>query len=471
MTSVLTGVLFLSFLSCTSETWKSRKPNIIYIMADDMGYNDLGCYGSPHIQTPNIDRMAAEGIRFTQHYAGNSVCAPSRSALMTGQHTGHTPVRGNRQWEPYGQFPLPEKTTTVASLLKNAGYKTALIGKWGLGVEGTSGDPHNQGFDSYFGYLCQVLAHNHAPEYLIDNGDKVFLGNNVVWTDTAHWTRGLGSFSTEIKQFSQELFTKRALSFIEENRNSPFFLYLSVVIPHDNGEAPEGKRYSDIPSFEPYEDKDWTESEKGYAAMITYLDNDVGKILNKIKDLGLDENTLVIFTSDNGGDSPDSFHAESNQPFRGHKRDLYEGGIRVPFIARWPEKIKPHNETDHISAFWDFMPTVCDLADIETPEISDGISYLPTLLGETQKKHNYLYFEFHEQGGKQAVRKGDWKLVTNNILTSGKKTTELYNLSTDIHEDRNIAKEHPKVLKELSAIMQKSRTESVEFPFIENVNQ
>ncbi|MGC9355419.1 MAG: sulfatase-like hydrolase/transferase, partial [Mariniphaga sp.] len=291
MTSVLTGVLFLSFLSCTSETWKSRKPNIIYIMADDMGYNDLGCYGSPHIQTPNIDRMAAEGIRFTQHYAGNSVCAPSRSALMTGQNTGHTPVRGNRQWEPYGQFPLPEKTTTVASLLKNAGYKTALIGKWGLGVEGTSGDPHNQGFDSYFGYLCQVLAHNHAPEYLIDNGDKVFLGNNVVWTDTAHWTRGLGSFSTEIKQFSQELFTKRALSFIEENRNSPFFLYLSVVIPHDNGEAPEGKRYSDIPSFEPYEDKDWTESEKGYAAMITYLDNDVGKILNKIKDLGLDENT------------------------------------------------------------------------------------------------------------------------------------------------------------------------------------
>lgn len=259
------GLIPMVGLASCNEAKRGReaanaKPNIIYIMADDMGYNDLGCYGAPRIKTPNIDRMAAEGIRFTHHYAGTSVCAPSRSVLMTGQHSGHTPVRGNLQWEPYGQFPLPENTVTVASLLKGAGYKTTLIGKWGMGVEGTSGDPLRQGFDSYYGYLCQVLAHNHAPEYLMDNGEKVYLGNQVTWTDSSHWTQGLGSYTTEIKQFSQELFTDRALKFIEENSDDPFFMYLSVVVPHDNGEAPEGKRYSGIPSFAPYEDTNWTES-------------------------------------------------------------------------------------------------------------------------------------------------------------------------------------------------------------------
>lgn len=442
------------------------KPNIIYIMADDLGYNDLGCYGAPRIQTPNIDRMAAEGIRFTQHYAGTSVCAPSRSVLMTGQHTGHTPVRGNMQWEPYGQLPLPENTITVASLLQDAGYATSLIGKWGLGVEGTTGDPLKQGFDSYYGHLSQVLAHNHAPEFLMDNGEKVYLDNKVEWTDTSHWTKGLGSYPVEINQFSQELFTNRALNFIEKNQDNPFFLYFSVIIPHDNGEAPPGKRYSDIPSFEPYQDKNWTESEKGYAAMITYLDNDVGKILDKLKDLGLDENTLVIFTSDNGGDSPGSFYKESNQPFRGHKRDLYEGGIRVPFVARWPGKIQPGTITGHASAFWDFMPTVCDLAGIETPDITDGISYLTALLGQPQEKHDHLYFEFHEQGGKQAVIKDNWKLIRLDVKKPEKTRLELYNLKNDISEQNNLAEKTPEKVSELLPLFEQNHTKNPWFQLI-----
>jgi arylsulfatase A len=463
-------ISIIVLMSCQSEKKVSdaenENPNIIYILADDMGYNDLGCYGAPRIQTPNIDRMAAEGIRFTQHYAGTSVCAPSRSVLMTGQHTGHTPVRGNMQWKPYGQLPLPENTVTVASLLQDAGYATTLIGKWGLGVEGTSGDPLKQGFDSYYGYLCQVLAHNHAPGFLMDSGEKVYLDNKVVWTDTSHWTKGLGSYPVEINQFSQELFTERALDFIEENRDNPFFLYFPVVIPHDNGEAPPGKRYSDIPSFEPYADKDWTESEKGYAAMITYLDNDVGKILDKLKELELDENTIVMFTSDNGGDSPGSFYTESNYPFRGQKRDLYEGGIRVPFVARWPGKIEPGTETGHASAFWDFMPTVCDLAGIETPEISDGISYLPTLLGEMQQKHDHLYFEFHEQGGKQAVIRDNWKLIRLNVKNPEKTRLELYNLENDLEEQNNLADGLPEKVAELFPLFEENHTENPYFKLL-----
>ncbi|MCW1735461.1 arylsulfatase [Anaerorudis cellulosivorans] len=465
-TAVITGVTFLSVSSCNEKQEKTRLPNIIYIMADDLGYNDLGCYGAPRIQTPNIDRMAADGICFTQHYAGTSVCAPSRSSLMTGQHTGNPHVSGNMQWEPYGKFPLPENTTTVAFLLKETGYKTTLIGKWGLGVEGTSGDPLKQGFDSYYGYLCQVLAHNHAPEYLMENGEKVYLDNKVVWTDTSHWTKGLGSYSIEINQFSQELFTKRALKFIEENRNDPFFLYFSVIIPHDNGEAPEGKRYSDIPSFEPYDDKDWTESEKGYAAMITYLDKDVEIILDKLKELGIDENTLVIFTSDNGGDSPGSFYTESNQPFRGHKRDLYEGGIRVPFIARGTGKIEPGTQTGHVSAFWDFMPTVCELAGIEIPDITDGISYLPAMLGQPQQKHDHLYFEFHEQGGKQAVIKENWELIRFDVKNPEKTRVELYNLEIDIGEQNNLTEQMPEKVAELLPLFSQDHTESPWFTFI-----
>ena len=459
---VLVIILFIG-TACSKSVDKKKQPNIIFILADDMGYSDLGCYGSELIQTPNIDRLASEGMKFTHHYAGNSVCAPSRCSLMTGLHTGHCQVRGNIQWKPYGQIQLKEETNTVATLLKNAGYKTAIIGKWGLGVEGTSGDPLKQGFDYSYGYLCQVLAHNHCPEYLIENGKKVYLDNEVIYTDKSHWTEGLGSYPVKRKQFSQDLFTEKTIDFIERNQEDPFFIYLSVIIPHDNGEALEGKRYSDIPSFKPYENKDWTESEKGYAAMITHLDKDVGTIISKLKELGLDNNTLVIFTSDNGGDSPDKFYSLSNLPFRGHKRDLYEGGIREPMIAWWPSSIHPGTTSNHVSAFWDFMPTVCDLAGIEAPSNIDGISYLPELLGKQQPKHETLYFEFHEQGGKQAIIEGDWKCLRLNTKTPANMVVELYNIANDKAEENNLADVYPDKVKHLIALMEEQRTQNEYF--------
>jgi len=453
----------LSFSVFPQVNAQEKRPNIIYIMADDMGYGDLGCYGSKRIKTPNLDRLAAEGIRFTNHYAGTSVCAPSRCSLMTGLTTGHCQIRGNIQYEPYGQFPLKENTVTVATKMKEAGYQTALIGKWGLGVEGTTGDPLKQGFDYYYGYLCQVLAHNHCPEFLMENGQKIWLTNKVIHTDPKDWTKGLASYPIKHNEFSQDLFTKKAIAFIEKNKTNPFFLYLPVIIPHDNGEAPNGKRYSDIPSFFPYDNEAWTESDKGYAAMVTYLDNEVGKIMDKLKQLGLDENTLVIFTSDNGGDSPDGFYNESNLPFRGHKRDLYEGGIREPFIARWPGTIAPGRESNHESAFWDFMPTVCELVGVTAPEGIDGISYLPELLGKPQQKHESFYFEFHELGGKQAVIKGDWKCIRLNVKIPAKTTVELYNLKEDPGEQKNLSALYPQKVNDLILLMQKSRSENSNF--------
>lgn len=460
------GVTALMLGSCNNQQKNNNQPNIIYIMADDMGYADLGCYGSKRIQTPNIDKLASEGVKFLNHYAGTSVCAPSRCSLMTGLTTGHCQIRGNIQWKPYGQMPLKENTVTVASVLKNAGYKTALIGKWGLGVEGTSGDPLKQGFDYYFGYLCQVLAHNHCPGFLMENDKKVYLGNKVIHMDTTHWTKGLGSYPIERIDFSQKLFTQKALEFIESNKEDPFFLYLPVVIPHANDEAPEGKRYSDIPSFEPYTNENWTESEKGYAAMITYLDTEVGKIMEKLKTLGLEENTLIIFTSDNGGDSPDGFRTESNAPFRGIKRDLYEGGIREPFIARWTGKIQAGRISNHVSAFWDFLPTACELSGTQIPKTTDGISYLPELLGKPQKKHESLYFEFHERGGKQAIIQDNWKIIRLNVKTPDKATVELYNLLDDPTEQINLALQRPQKVNELMELMQNSRSENPYFKFM-----
>ena len=335
-------------------------------------------------------------------------------------------------------------------------------------MEGTSGDPLNQGFDYSYGYLCQVLAHNHCPEYLMENGEKVFLENEVVYMDKSHWTEGLGSYPVVKKQFSQDLFTEKSLEFIEENKANPFFLYLSVVIPHDNGEASEGKRYSDIPSFKPYENTDWTESTKGYAAMITHSDKHVGKIIPKLKELGIDDNTLVIFTSDNGGDSPDRFYNLSNLPFRGHKRDLYEGGIREPMIAWWPGKIKTGGVSDHVSAFWDFLPTACDVAGIQSPENIDGISFLSELLGENQKQHESMYFEFHEQGGKQAIIEGDWKCVRLNTKTPENIKTELYNIAEDVAEANNLADVYPEKVNHLISLMDENRTENKYFNLFKN---
>ena len=457
----------VSVTACTPQTEEPQKPNIIFIMTDDQGYNDLGSYGAALIKTPVLDQMAEEGMRFTQHYAGTSVCAPSRSVLMTGQHTGRTPVRGNRQVQPSGQMPLPANTVTLATLLKEAGYTNALIGKWGLGVEGTEGEPNNHGFDYYFGYLDQVLAHNHYPEYLLRNGEKVMLDNVVQYLPEDHWSEGLGSYPIEMNEYSQDHFTREALQFVEENRDNPFFLYYPVIIPHDNGEALPGKRYSEVPSFGIYADSTWTEEEKGYAAMITHLDGEIGKLFDKLTELGLEENTIIFFTSDNGGDSPGRFLDISNYPFRGRKRDLYEGGIRVPLIVRWPGNIEPGTVTDHISAFWDYMPTFCELAGITVPDFTDGISMLPTLLGkeDQQQEHEYLYWEFHEWDKKQAVRKGNWKAVRNNVAQNPFGPIELYNLETDPGETTDLSSDYPEITKELTLMMDSTREEDPNWVF------
>ena len=449
------------------DTISKGKPNIIFIMADDMGYGDLGCYGQEIIQTPSIDKMASEGMKFTQHYAGSPVCAPSRAVLMTGLHPGHAFVRGNKQAEPYGQVALPDQEVTVAEMMKKAGYATALFGKWGLGVEKTEGEPTNQGFDHYLGYLDQVLAHNYYPEYLHRNGERVYLNNEVKYLDSTQWHKGLGSYSTKQVDYTHDIFTREALRYIEENKDTSFFLYLPYTIPHNNGEAPLGER-QEVPDFGIYADKDWDQESKGYAAMISRLDGDVGKIMEKLNSLGIAENTLIIFTSDNGPMRADQHtftkRFNSNGPLKGFKRDLYEGGVRIPMIAWWPGTIASNTTSDHISAFWDFLPAACDVAGIAPPADVDGISYLPELTGKDQKEHEYLYWEFPENGYQVAVRKGKWKAIKRNMQENPDASIELYNLSEDLGEENNIADQHPEIIEEMKAIMEKARTPSEHFP-------
>ncbi len=455
------------FTRCQAPQGAEQKPNIIFIMADDLGYGDLESFGQKVINTPQLNKLATEGIRFTQHYAGNTVCAPSRCSLMTGFHMGHAEVRGNKQAKPSGQMPLSESAVTVAILLKQAGYKTAMIGKWGLGVEGTTGEPTRQGFDYYYGYLDQVLAHNYYPEYLIRNGKKEMLRNEVKYLSKHDWHGGLGSYSTKKVDYSNDLFTEDALRFIGENKDQPFFLYLPYTIPHENGEAPEGERM-EVPDYGIYKDLPWEPDRKGYAAMISRLDEAVGSILQKLKDSGIDENTLVIFTSDNGPEMNFTFlkQFDSNGIFRGGKRDLYEGGIRVPFIARWPGKIPPGTVSEHISAFWDFLPTACEVAGVPIPEGIDGISCLRALTGqEGQAEHDYLYWEFYEKQGAKAVRKGEWKAVKNNLYEDPESPVELYDLETDPGESTNLAEQYPEIVAEMDSIMLVAGSPSEVFSF------
>ncbi len=463
-------VLVIGLLTgCSSAGHADQKPNIIFIMADDLGYADLGCFGQEIINTPNLDQMAAEGIMFTQHYAGNTVCAPSRCSLMTGLHMGHAEVRGNKQAEPQpsGQQPLLAEAVTVAKLLKDAGYKTAMIGKWGLGNAGSSGEPSKQGFDYYYGYLDQVLAHNYYPEFLIRNGQKEILRNEVKYLSKEIWHKGLGSYSTKKVDYSHDLFTQDALRFIDENIENPFFLYLPYTIPHDNGEAEVGERM-EVPDFGIYSDMDWGSDQKGYAAMISRMDRDIGAILQKLKDEGIDENTLVIFTSDNGPEMNYSFavNFDSNGEFRGGKRDLYEGGIREPFIARWPGRVLPGTVSDHISAFWDFLPTACEIAGVTVPGNVDGISYLPALTGKNnQPEHEYLYWEYYGKGGKKAIRKGPWKAVVNDLYNDPDSPVELYDLESDPGEKRNLADQYPEIVSELDSVMQVASSPSSVYSF------
>ena len=452
----------------------AQKPNIIYILADDLGYGDLGCLGQKHFPTPNIDRMASEGMLFTRHYAGCTVCAPSRSSLMTGQTSGHTPIRGNKEWKPEGQWPMPAETFTVAEMLKEAGYVTGGFGKWGLGYPGSEGDANMQGFDEFFGYNCQRLAHNYYPSHLWDNQQKIMLEGNS---------------GDSFGEYAPELIHQRALQFIEKNNpgvsGKPFFLFYPTTIPHAELLLPDKYMDKFRGKFLPEKEHNGAkpgdenfrigaygaqpEAHAAFAAMVTLLDQQVGEVLEKLKALGLDKNTVVFFSSDNGphqegGADPDYF--DSNGPFKGYKRDLYEGGIREPMVAWWPEKIKAGSKTELISAFWDVMPTLAELAGIKTPEKIDGISFLPTLLGkEEQQKHDYLYWEFHELGGRKALMKGDWKLVKYNILNPEKTTTELYNISTDPGEENNLATSNPELVKELNELMDSARTESDIFTF------
>jgi arylsulfatase A len=444
-----------------------EQPNIIYIMADDMGYGDAGCYGQEIIQTPNIDQLAAGGMLFTQHYAGNTVCAPSRCALMTGFHMGHAEIRANKQAIPSGSSPISDATVTVAELLKGAGYKTGMIGKWGLGSDFNSGDPLKQGFDFYYGYLDQILAHNYFPEFLLRNGEREYLDNEVKYLDSTQWHKGLGSFSTKKSTYSHDLMAGEALDFIKANRENPFFLYLPFTIPHDNGEETMGER-QEVPDHGIYEKEEWNKERKGYAAMITRMDKDIGRIMELLKELELDDNTIVFFTSDNGPvparDYTDFFN--SNGIYRGGKRHLYEGGIRVPLVVSWKGKIEPGSRSDHMSAFWDFLPTACELAQIDIPEGVDGISFLPALMKEEQSAHESLYWEFRDQGGAQAIRKGDWKLVRNKVISQPPGTIELFNLKDDPGEERELAADRPEVVKVLLEMIEDNRTESALFPLL-----
>jgi len=464
-------VILAGFSSCNSskDATKSIQPNIIYILADDLGYGDVGFNGQSKFQTPNIDKLAANGMVFTQHYSGSTVCAPSRSALLTGQHTGHTAIRGNKEVRPEGQYPLPDSTYTMAEMLQEAGYKTGVFGKWGLGFPGSEGDPNKQGFNEFYGYNCQRLAHHYYPYHLWHNQKKVILDGNK---------------GAEQNDYAAELIHDKAMQFIETNKGDAFFMYYASPIPHaellmpqENIDAFKGKflpekHYKGTDEGENYRQGPYgsqKDCHATFAAMVTLLDQQVGEIVNKLNALGIADNTIIIFTSDNGphqegGADPDYFN--SNAQFKGYKRDLYEGGIHVPMIAQWPGKIKAGSTTEHISAFWDVMPTIADMIGMELQGNIDGISFLPTLFGKSnQKKHDYLYWEFHEKGGRIAIRKDNWKAVKYNVLKQPDKPIELYDLSTDPGETKNIATDNPEIVNEMNRIMQEARTESEVYQF------
>lgn len=442
-----------------AEKHRENPVNVIYILADDLGYGDIGCYGQDKIKTPHIDRMAQEGMLFTQHYAGCTVSAPSRCSLMTGLHTGHSQIRGNKEIKPEGQQPMEATTYTLGRLMKSAGYATGIFGKWGLGYPGSVSTPNKMGFDEFYGYNCQRQAHSYYQDHLWHNENKVIFDGNR---------------NNERKVYVQDSIHAHALQFIQENKDRPFFAMLTYTLPHAELNLPHDSIYRMYENaFEeiPYNGQGgYYPSEKPYAsfaAMVTRLDMYVGEVITQLKELGIDKNTIVIFTSDNGphqegGANPDYF--KSYGPLKGLKRDVYEGGIRVPMVAWCPGLIKPETRTDHISAFWDVMPTLAELTGTKLPQSGDGISFLPTLLSKDgQKKHDYLYWEFHEQNGRVALRKDNWKLIKQPIV--GKMVIELYDLSNDIHEDHNLAEQYPQKVKELEKILDQARVPSPIFNF------
>ena len=488
---LIIGAGMLPLAACTDSGQQQEKPNVIFIIADDLGYGDLSCYGQERFQTPNIDSLAADGVIFTRHYAGTSVSAPSRSSLITGLHTGHTPIRGNKELPTEGQYPIPGDTYNVFRLMKSQGYVTGVFGKWGLGAPATEGAPENQGVDEFYGYNCQRLAHHYFPYHLWHNTEKVMLNGNE------------GTAETE---YSPYLIHSQALDFIRENSDSTFFMMYTSVIPHAELRLPEEEIEPFLGKFEPEKSYKGCDGGPGYrqaaygsqehchaafAAMVNVLDRQVGELRALLDSLGISDNTIVIFTSDNGphiegGADPAYFN--SNGGLRGIKRDLYEGGIRVPFIMAWPGHIEGGRTTDHVSAFWDFLPTLADITGAELPDaqrpvdegtaapapghtsddtgcpvpcsyITDGISFLPAATGQgEQPEHEYLYWEFHEAGGRRAILQGDWKGVIYDYRNGG--AMQLYNLAEDPAEQHDVAADHPDIVSRLSTLLESARTPS-----------
>lgn len=475
-----------------AKNTEKQKPNIIYILADDLGYGDLGCYGQTKIETPNIDKLAKNGMTFTQHYSGAPVCAPSRCVLLTGKHSGHAYIRGNDEWRERGkvwdyhemvkdstlegQRPLPKDSKTISKLLKDVGYKTGMVGKWGLGAPNTHSIPTKMGFDFFCGYNCQRQAHTYFPVHLYKNGRRIYLGNDTV-APTEKLDKGADPYDVNsykkftLKTNAAEVMQKEMLGFVEKNASSPFFLYWATPIPHAPLQAPQ--RWIDHYHKKFGKEKPYT-GRRGYfparypkatyAAMVSYLDEQVGELVKKLKELGVYDNTLIVFTSDNGptfngGTESPWFH--SGGPFKSEfgwgKCFVHEGGIRVPMIASWPGKIKEGSVSNHISAFWDVLPTMCDIAGAKAPKDIDGISYLPSLLGKKkQKAHKYLYWEFPASGGQQAIRMGKWKAVRMRIF-KGNMKIKLYNLNADPREQFDIAADNPKIVKKMEKLFVSSR--------------
>jgi arylsulfatase A len=426
----------------------ASKPNIIFVLSDDLAQGDVGCYGQKLIQTPNLDRMAREGTRYTQAYCGTTVCAPSRTSLMIGQHTGHSPIRANREIQPEGQMPLPAGTFTVAKLLKSAGYATASIGKWGMGMFDTTGSPLKNGIDHFYGYNCQRHAHSYFPTYLYNDDQRFDLPGN----DGNTKVEGKGAI------YAQDLISNETLKFVRANKDRPFFLFYSITLPHGTFHINDQGIYKDKP---------WSEQEKNYAAMVTRLDSDVGRILTLLKELNLDDKTLVMVAGDNGSSFPPNsplgkrFEQAANG-LRGYKRELYEGGLRNVGLARWPGVVPAGRVTDEPWAFWDFLPTCAELSGAKIPAgvRTDGLSLVSFLKGGPAPKRDYFYWELHERESLQAVRWGDWKAVRNGPS----QPIELYDLKTDAGELKNLAAQKPELIAHAEALMKSARTEDPNWP-------
>jgi arylsulfatase A-like enzyme len=467
----------------TQDLTPAARPNIVFVLADDLGWGELGAYGQKKIRTPSLDRLAAEGMRFTRHYSGSPVCAPSRSVLLTGLHPGHTPIRDYKELQPEGQWPLPAATVTLAERLKARGYVTGATGKWGLGPPGSEGDPLKQGFDHFFGYNCQRQAHNHYPTYLYDDGRRVALDNPPF---AAHQklaadadASAAGSYAGFAgRQYAPDLQWDDARSFVRENRDRPFFLFVATTVPHLALQVPEDSlaEYRGVFPETPYRgDKQYLPTptpRAAYAAMVTRMDREVGRLLDLLRELGLDERTIVVFSSDNGATydvgGADSAFFGSAMALRGLKGSIYEGGVRVPAIVRWPGRVAPGSTSDRLTGFEDWAPTLVALAggDAPAPGAVDGLSFADTLLGRPQEPRPFLYREFAGYGGQQSVRVGDWKAVRVGLdrPVEGRPKTELYDLAADPGETKDLAAEHPDVVARLEGVMATEHVRSADFP-------